>query len=428
MATVYNWPVFNRKRYLIVDLALGALLLIGLAGVILLLIPNGYERVAWQTQQIYVRLRRAVLRLPDTLPTPVLVNTGPATASALAPTADLTSTAGAATALTPRVASAGTPTPAESPLPPNVEITGFTQVWQKVNNCGPASLAMALSHWGWKGTQANTASALKPNPDDRNVSPYEMADYARQIGLGAVVRMGGTLPLLKRLVAAGYPVLLETGLTLPDQGWEGHYTVVSGYSDSKDSFTTQDSLRGPNFQVPHKDLVDDWRAFNYIFVVLYPTHQEAEVLALLGPDADEKANAQRAAALAQEEIPGLSGQPLAFAWFNLGTSLNALGEYAEAANAYDQARVAQLPWRMLWYQTGPLETYYRVGRYADVITLAEATLQQAQNLEEMYYWRGQCLLAQGDKEGAIADWQEALRYNRNYAAARDALAMLGVTS
>jgi tetratricopeptide (TPR) repeat protein len=421
---VYNGLVSTRKRYLIVDLALMALFFVSVAGVVLLFVPNGYERLAWHAQSAYARLERAVLRLPETLPTPVVVSAVSATAKVVTLAA---SPAPVSTSIPAATAATGTPPPAGSALPPSAEITGFTQVWQKVNNCGPASLAMALSHWGWQGTQANTASALKPDADDRNVSPYEMADYARQMGLGAVVRMGGQPGLLKRLIAAGYPVLLETGLTLPDQGWEGHYTLVSGYSETRKSFTTQDSLRGPNFQVTDEDLYRDWRAFNFIYLVIYPTQQEPEVLALLGPDADEKASAEHAEELARQQIPAAEQRALAFAYFNLGSSLTALGEYAEAAAAYDQARVAELPWRMLWYQTGPLEAYYRIGRYEDVLTLVDATLKTAKNLEEMYFWRGQCFLAQGDREGAINEFQEALRYNRYNGAARDALAMLGVT-
>jgi tetratricopeptide (TPR) repeat protein len=111
----------------------------------------------------------------------------------------------------------------------------------------------------------------------------------------------------------------------------------------------------------------------------------------------------------------------AFAWFNVGSSLTSLGRHEEAAAAYDQARLLGLPWRMLWYQFGPYESYYAVGRYDDVITLATATLRTTNNLEESYFWRGLAYLAQGDVDRARSELETALRYNPNFGAAKEAL-------
>lgn len=391
---------------------ISGVVLLALGSASFVVVPNWPERLGWRWQQFWSTTRRSVLQLPDTLPTPV-------TSSDAAPTA------GARPLATPAAVSAPTPaTPTAAQRPAQIELTGVTQVWQKVNNCGPATLAMALSYWGWKGTQANTANALKPNPDDRNVSPAELAAYAQRIGLEAQVRQGGTLELVRQLVAAGFPVILETTLVLPDQGWEGHYTLVTGYSDPHQQFTTQDSLRGPNFVQAYADVEREWRAFNYTFIVLHPPERQAQLLALLGDD--PAADAQRAAERARAETQTLTGQDLAFAWFNLGTSLAALGDWPGAAQAYDQARQAGLPWRMLWYQHAPLETYFHTGRYDDVLALAEATLAQADGLEEVLYWRGQARLARGDRDGAAADWRAALAANRNYTAPAQALADAGL--
>jgi tetratricopeptide (TPR) repeat protein len=79
---------------------------------------------------------------------------------------------------------------------------------------------------------------------------------------------------------------------------------------------------------------------------------------------------------------------------------------------------------MLWYQFGPYEAYYAVERFDDVITLATATLNTTDNLEESYYWRGVAYGAQGKSDLARADFEAALEYNPGYAAARQALAAL----
>ncbi len=49
------------------------------------------------------------------------------------------------------------------------------------------------------------------------------------------------------------------------------------------------------------------------------------------------------------------------------------------------------PYRMMWYQTGPYKAYYYSNRFADVINLADTTLNETISepvLEESLYWRG----------------------------------------
>jgi tetratricopeptide (TPR) repeat protein len=98
---------------------------------------------------------------------------------------------------------------------------------------------------------------------------------------------------------------------------------------------------------------------------------------------------------------------------------------AQAAQAYDRARQIGLPWRMLWYQFGPFTAYYAVGRYQEMVALADATLSTADNIEELYYWKGMALKAEGDLAGARQAWQRAVQLNKNYRAPADALAALG---
>ena len=53
-------------------------------------------------------------------------------------------------------------------------------------------------------------------------------------------------------------------------------------------------------------------------------------------------------------------------------------EYGQSALAYDTSftlynalPVADRPYRIMWYQTGPYKAYYYTSRYQDVITLAD---------------------------------------------------------
>jgi tetratricopeptide (TPR) repeat protein len=76
---------------------------------------------------------------------------------------------------------------------------------------------------------------------------------------------------------------------------------------------------------------------------------------------------------------------------------------------------------MLWYQFGPFEAYLRVGRYEEVIALAESNLRTSSNLEESYYYRALARRALGDEDVARRDLETALRYNPLYERARQAL-------
>ena len=111
----------------------------------------------------------------------------------------------------------------------------------------------------------------------------------------------------------------------------------------------------------------------------------------------------------------------AFGWFNLGSSLVALGRYEEAAAAFDQARTIGVPWRMLWYQYGPYEAYLNMGRYDDVIALADRIIADNEYSEEAFYYKGRVYEAKGETQVARNNYQAALNQNWHYTAAQQAL-------
>ena len=305
----------------------------------------------------------------------------------------------------------------------DVLLYGVRHAFQTWNNCGPATLAMALSFYGWPGTQKE-AAALKPDPEDKNVSPEEMAAFTRRLGLGAKVRVNGTLDLLRRLLRAGFPVILETGFEPdPKQGWMGHYRLLIGYSERAGQFIVMDSYMGPNQGVPAEEADRYWRHFNRTYVLIYRPEEEGRLREVVGPDwEDDRRMWEGALARAQQEIQ--ANPQDAFAWFNAGAALLRLGRPSDAAAAFDQARALGLPWRILWYRFEPFEAYLAVGRYREVIALADANLRVTPYVEEWYDFKGQALLALGDREGARALFQRALQFNPNFAAARAHLAMV----
>jgi tetratricopeptide (TPR) repeat protein len=76
---------------------------------------------------------------------------------------------------------------------------------------------------------------------------------------------------------------------------------------------------------------------------------------------------------------------------------------------------------MLWYQFGPYETYYRVGRYEDVLTLADATLANNPEAEESYYYKGLVYMDRAQLQAAKREFERALRKNTGYTEAQQML-------
>jgi tetratricopeptide (TPR) repeat protein len=324
------------------------------------------------------------------------------------------------------------PTPAYHPALAFVELTGFSHIWQKWNNCGPATLAMDLSYFGRLLPQQDVAAVLKPNRDDKNVNPEEMAEFARSQGFHTLVRVNGDFDRLRLLLSNGVPVLVETWLEMEPGNGMGHYRLLTGYDDASQQWTAFDSYvsvgvaadqpyRG--IHLSYEEMGRLWAVFNRTYVLIYNDEMAPRVLSILGEEVDDNIMWQRALRQAQVEVKQRPDNP--FAWFNLGTDLVGLGQFEQAGVAYDRARVIGLPWRMLWYQFGPFRAYYESGRYEELIALADATIATAGDIEEIYYWKGLGLAAQGDTAGARQVWQRAVELNPNYVEAAAALSAIG---
>lgn len=331
-----------------------------------------------------------------------------------------------------------TPPPTPEPLPVAAALNDMGVIKQSFNNCGPANLTQVLNWYGNDITQDEIAAYLKPNSEDRNVSPWQIADYVNEQTLGqfkATAHSGGTQELLKELIAAGYPVVIEKGYELPTSGWWGHYLTVYAYDDTLGQFMTQDTYLGPwdgsGRPASYEEVAEYWPQFNNTFYVVFRPEQEAEVKEIIGLELSDRISmwqlvARNAQAIVEENPDDV------FSWFNLGTALTRLGEnvtegndeyYQAAAQAFDRAREIGLPPRMLWYQHRPYVAYDKVGRYQDVLDLANATLetQGGRNVEETYLYKGHTLAALGDHIGARDAYLSALAVNENFYPAQIAL-------
>ena len=327
-----------------------------------------------------------------------------------------------------------TVTPAPSagfqPAPAAALVTGLRHEWQSWNNCGPTTVTMYMSAYGSTLDQAAARTVLRPDADDKNVSPDELVDYARSQGYLSLRLVNGSADLMRTFLANGMPVLVETWHGEEMGEGIGHYRLLTGYDDAQQQWTLYDSLDSSGLMSlePYSGIVMDygrfdqlWQVFNRSYVLVYPAERGAQVDAILATFGVDPATMWAAAqAQAIAEIGADEGN--GFAWFNLGGALAAQGNFADAAAAFDQAFALNMPWRMLWYQFSALETYIAVGRTGDVLALTATVLEKTESIEEIHYWRGRALAAQGDVAGAQQAWQQALALNPNFAPAQRALA------
>ncbi len=398
-------------------LVVALIILFGGIGMSYLGEPDFQARWLWRWERLRV-YAQGILDPVEPPPTPL---PQPAIAVTRHPTPTQTDNLDQATQPTP------TSTPTPLVLPSAITLPAPRWERQDINNCGPAALAMYLRYYGWEGDQFDIAELVKPQRDDRNVNVDELAYYVRTRAgwLNIEYRVGGDLSLLKRFLAAGFPVMIEESFYFEspfypnDDLWAAHYNLLTGYDDATETFISQNSYYGANLKVGYADLQRDWQTFNYLYLLVFRPDQAQTIRDLLGEDWDIETNRQKALELAQNESQ--TDPQNAFAWFNLGTNLVYFERYPEAALAYDQARQIGLPQRMYRYQFGPFLAYFHTGRIDDLMAIVEYALKRTPNSEEALLWRGWAHYRQGRLQEAVADFRAALEQNPTYSDAQYAL-------
>jgi tetratricopeptide (TPR) repeat protein len=406
------------SHWLTVGLALVAVFVVA---IITYQIPAVKQRIGWRIDLAETYLR-GVINPVGPMPTPNKSNVALANAltqeAVPSPTPTRTPIPSQAAAETP----AGTSTlqPSPTSIPAYVSLPAPAWELQGPNNCGPASLTIYLRHYGWEGDQNDIAELIKPVTGDRNVNVEELVYYVRTRAgwLNAEFRVGGNLDLLKHLLAAGFPVLIEESFFFEetfwpnDDKWAAHYLLLTGYDDQTKTFTAQDSFHGPDQKISYEYLDPEWKIFNRVYILIYPPEQEGTIKSILGADWDVDANRQQALETAQAEAEANPDDP--YAWFNIGTNQVYFGRYGEASLAYDKAREIGLPQRMLRYQFGPFFAYFNTGQTEELFSLTKYALERTDQSEEAHLWHGWALYRMDDTAGAIEQFRKSLEVNPNY--------------
>lgn len=342
--------------------------------------------------------------------------------------------------VTPEPTAEPTATPEPLPSAWNVEGVRYETQHGIWNYCAPTNLSMMMTFWGWPGDRTSIGPKVKPFNKDKNVMFYELQEYVEQYSeLRSILRPGGTTELLKRLLVSGFPVLVEKGAFMQEVSgklsWMGHYNVITGYDDDAREWTVQDSYYTPDYKVPYETFDEEWKSFNYQFMLVYPGSEEAHVYEVLGPYTNGNWANRRALEIADRLVEEAeTDEERFYAYFDRGTCQTAMSDYFGAAQSYDMAFMyyaeienSRRPYRMVWYQTGPYTAYFYSGRYYDILALAETTLASTAEpyLEESHYWRAKAYQELGEIEKAREDLNACLQLHTGFEACEALLYELG---
>lgn len=319
------------------------------------------------------------------------------------------------------------PTPTQIPLQAPTQqkvLENNYHIFQSFNNCGPASLSMALSYYGINKSQAELGEALRPyqvaggDNDDKSVTLEELAEKSREYGFVPFHRPNGNMEMIKSLITYDIPVITRTWLHLDDD--IGHYRVVKGYDEENKQIIQDDSFENKNLRYSYADFNEIWKKFNYEYLVLIPEDKIEIAKQILGEDYDSKTSWTKAVKNAQQQ---LSENPNdIYARFNLSVALYNIGEFKRSTEEFEKVE-NNLSFRTLWYQIEPIEAYYELGNYSRVFEITDKILNnQNRAFSELYIIRGNIYLKQGNKDAARAEFEKAVLYNKNMKAAQEALA------
>lgn len=296
-------------------------------------------------------------------------------------------------------------------------------IFQTFNNCGPASLSMALSYYGLNVSQQKLGRQLRPwqNPqginDDKSVTLDEMAEKSKEYGFIPYHRPNGNAETIKFFLANDMPVITRT--TTKENEDIGHYRIVKGYDDTTGEFIQDDSLQGKNLKFSYDAFNKIWKKFNYEYLVLVPKDKLKIAKVILSEDKDVKASWAKAAENARKELTNNPDD--IYALFNLSVALYNTGDYQGSVTEYEKVE-NRLPFRTLWYQIEPIQAYLEKSNYDKVFSITDQIFSN-QNLanSEAYILRGKSYLKQGNIDAARQEFEKAVYYNQNLKSAQEAL-------
>src|SRR5438105_5032780 len=229
---------------------------------------------------------------------------------------------------------AAAPAPEPKAAPTTAAFSELKHVWQSLNNCGPASVVMALSTFGIDVSQEFARVPLRGTNILSGMGPQKVDGWVNaNFGLRSVWRNNGTNDLLRRLVANGFAPMVTQWMQDPSISRIAHWRVVRGYDDAASTFYVNDPMLGNMVPLSYQWFQNNWQSFSYRYMVIYDPKDELLLRRIVGEDWNDlrmRANfyeRTKAEALAQNTQN---------AWIAFGEAAYGYGAFAEAVAAFEK--------------------------------------------------------------------------------------------
>lgn len=214
---------------------------------------------------------------------------------------------------------------AAAPAPPasKVLLGPLSFISQTLNNCGPASVAEVLGFWGIQKTQGEVQAVLRGDGNPYGMTTAGVPSYISSLGLDVLLGTAGTQDVLKELLRAGFPVIVNQ--VVSDTDLEFHFRPIQGFDDERGLFISSDPLIGPMYTIDYGQFDRDWAYTGHRFIVIYPTDKTDQLNAALAGKWDP-AYAEGGGQAQPWSVPNSGPAPITSALYS--GNLLASGKYA----------------------------------------------------------------------------------------------------
>ena len=226
------------------------------------------------------------------------------------------------------------PGPEPKAAPASAVIAEMNHVWQSLNNCGPASVVMALSSFGLDVSQETARLPLRGPNILSGMGPQKVDGWVNaNFGLRSVWRNNGTNDLLRRLVANGFAPMVTQWMQDPRVSRIAHWRVVRGYDDAAATFYVNDPMLGHMVPLSYQWFQNNWQPFSYRYMVIYDPKDEALLRAIVGDDWNDTRMRKNFYERTKTEA---YAQDTSAAWLAYGEASYGYGSFKEAVAAFER--------------------------------------------------------------------------------------------
>jgi hypothetical protein len=226
------------------------------------------------------------------------------------------------------------PAPQPKAAPAAAAINEMKHVWQSLNNCGPASVVMALSTFGIDVSQEAARVPLRGTSLVSGMGPQRVDGWvSANFGLRSVWRNNGTNDLLRRLVANGFAPMVTQWMQDPSISRIAHWRVVRGYDDAASTFHVNDPMLGNGVSLSYQWFENNWQSFSYRYMVIYDPKDEALLKAIIG---DDWSDLKMRGNLYERARDNAYAHDTSASWLAYGEAAYGYGMFREAVSAFQR--------------------------------------------------------------------------------------------